>query len=106
MNFEVPIKKDGGLWFTEPRKGHPNVVWETVNEFEAEMKLVSYQKTPKGDFYLFADTETNATYPMLPEELHDMLLKSLVEDGYIEGAWSVAKHGNKYSLHLVEEFTD
>jgi hypothetical protein len=103
---EIPYKKDGGLWFTEPKQGHANLIWRAPEEFEGELKLVSYQKTPKGDFFLWADTETNVTYPMIPEELHDMLLKALVEDGYIEGSWTVVQHGSKYSLSLVEEIID
>lgn len=107
MGFDnrVPFKKDGGLWFTKPRDGHPNLVWKSAESFDADMKLVSYQKTDKGDFFLWADNETNATYPMTLEVLCEMPLRSLVEDGYIEGTWTVCQRGNKFSLLLVEEFT-
>lgn len=108
MGFDntMPFKKDGGLWFTKPRENHPNLVWQAPVEFEAELHLVSYQKTNKGDFFLWADTETNVTYPMTPEVLYEMLLRSFVEDGYIEGVWTVCQRGNKFSLLLVEEFTE
>lgn len=106
MAHQAPYKKDGGLWFTEPKPGHTNLEWKNTQEFEAELKLVNYQRTPKGDFFLWADTETNVTYPMLPDELFDMLLRSFVEDGYIEGVWTVVQRNNKYSLQLVEELTD
>lgn len=106
MARQVPFKKDGGLWFTEPKSNHPNLVWREPEIFEAEMKLVSYQKTAKGDFFLWADAETNATYPMTPMDLYSLLLKTFVEDGYVEAAWTVVPRDGRYGLQFVEELTD
>lgn len=97
------MKLDGGLWMVPPVDGHPNLVWEDSAEFEADMKLVGYLKTAKGDFFLWADEETNATYPMLPKELYNALLISMPEDGKLSGAWTVVESNQRYSLRLVEE---
>jgi len=102
----IPMKRDGGLWMVPPVEGHPNLVWEPPGEFEADMKLVGYLKTAKGDFFLWADEETNATYPMVPKELYEALLKSMPEDGHLSGAWTVVQSNGRYTLRLVEELED
>jgi hypothetical protein len=121
-DYKVPYKKDGGLWFVPPKKEYKNgawvnklswlkkndnLEWRDPEQFEAELKLVHYNETPEGSFYLWADTDTNMTYPMVPQEMQDMLMKAFVEDGYIEGIWTIVRSdNNKYSLHLVEEVID
>lgn len=106
MAVQAPFKKDGGLWFMSPSDGHMNLVWQDIKEFTAELKLVSFQRTAKGSFYLMVDEETNATYPISCEEMCDMLLKAIMEDGYVQGRWTFVQRGSKYSLRLVQELMD
>lgn len=107
MAEQIPMKLDGGLWLTAPDEGHANLVWADPFEFDAELKLVGYQKTARrGDFYLWADTETNATFPMSPRELYEALLKSMPEDGVLDGLWGFTKNNGRFSLRLIEELED
>lgn len=103
----IPFKLDGGLWRIAPDKDHHNLVWGEPSEFEAEMKLVNYQRSSRfGDFYLWVDETTNATYPMSPAELYSALLISMPEDGHLAGLWTVVESGRRYSLRLIEELAD
>jgi hypothetical protein len=102
----IPLKRDGGLWRIAPAEDHPNLVWSEALNFEADMKLVSYQRTRHGDFYLWADEATNATYPMSASELYSALLISMPEDGHLSGLWAVIQSGQKFSLRLIEELED
>ena len=107
MAEQIPMKLDGGLWLTAPEEDHPNLVWADPFEFEAELKLVGYQKTARrGDFFLWADTKTNATFPMSPRELYDALIKSMPEDGVLFGAWTMIKANGRFSLRLIEDLED
>jgi hypothetical protein len=100
---KIPVKRDGGLWFTVPYPNQKNLVWEDPSEFEAVMELVSYQKTVKGSFYLWADQDTNATYPMIVEEFAKLPEAVIGSDKPVEAAWTFVQYDDKYSLSYLEE---
>ena len=101
--IKIPMKRDGGLWLKPPHAEHPNLVWEDSTEFEADMKLVGFLRTAKGDFFLWADQATNATYPMISEELYSAALKSMPDQGMLNGVWTVVQSKHGFSLRLLKE---
>lgn len=102
---QAPFKKDGGLWHYPPYS-QDNLVWEPIEEWDAEMKMVGYNRGRSAAFFLWVDTEDNSSYPMFLTDMSDALKAAVIDKGVIDGTWTVVKRGMNYGLKLVSQFEE
>lgn len=102
-----PFKRDGGLWHVPPTS-QENLEWREVEPWVAEMKLVGYNRNRVQNtaFFLWVDTESNASYPMFVADMTELAQKFYIEEGHTFGRWTVVKRGTHYGLRMLEALDD
>jgi len=108
INSEVrqaPFKKDGGLWHY-PQLSQDNLIWEDIEVWEAEMKMVGYNRGRSAAFFLWVDTEDNSSYPMFLTDMSEAVQQAVMDHGVVDGSWTIVKRGQNYGLKLVSQYEE
>ena len=102
---QAPFKKDGGLWNFPPIQ-KDNLVWEDIEEWDAELKMVGYNRGRSAAFFLWVDIEDNTSYPMFLTDMSEAIQKSVIAHGTIDGRWTVVKRGQNYGIKLISQYEE
>lgn len=104
-SYKVPYDPSGNLlhdidWYLGFDKSA--IVWQYPEPFVAWLSLDVLHRSGHAVYYEWTNIDSKTTYPMLANDMLDLLKTSTISGGIIYGEWEPVKRGRAYGIRKVK----
>ena len=105
-NGKVPFNiSTGDLLDYYTGLGYPddtNVMFEDNYKFYGKLIIVDCIKGRSAIHIILIDPHTGCKYNMFLSDLMNIIKKSVIKNGEVEGEWTFHKRGSNYGIYLIK----